>query len=74
MEHVHDSQTKKSIRPFTVRRCRAGGRHQVTWCFGFCKPVKGKGLCGREAPHGLKSEHQVAMAEYARRNQAKISE
>jgi hypothetical protein len=52
---------------YTVLKCRAGGRHQVGWCFRMCKPVQGFGLCGRVAPHGFKGhlrqfmERQEAM-------------
>jgi hypothetical protein len=37
--------------PYTVLHCRAGGRHQVGWCYMMCEPVDGRGLCGRQAPH-----------------------
>lgn len=37
--------------PYRVLHCRAGGRHQVGWCYMMCEPVDGRGLCGRQAPH-----------------------
>jgi len=62
-------ETKKRFVPTTrVRPCRAGGRHQVGWCFRMCTPVDGKGLCGRQAPHALQGRWRIAiMNEVARR-------
>jgi len=57
---------RKPLPPYTVLRCPANG-HQVTWCRGFCQPIDGTGLCGRAAPHGLRSHFQDAIARYNER-------
>ncbi len=49
---------------YTVLPCRAGGRHQVGWCFRMCEPVGGIGLCGRIAPHAIKGQAIQAMERY----------
>ena len=52
-ERAEIKQVKRSANPppYTVLHCRAGGRHQVGWCYMICEPVNGRGLCGRQAPH-----------------------
>lgn len=53
----------KRLPMFTVVRCKMNG-HQVGWCHKLCSPVDGLGMCGRQAPHAVKSEAQIAIANY----------
>jgi len=39
-------------------------RGKATWCRGLCSPVKGRGTCGRQAPHAMRSQIQRAIARY----------
>ncbi|MCP4603673.1 MAG: hypothetical protein GY847_24675 [Proteobacteria bacterium] len=61
---AEERNSRDKVPQFTVRKCRAGGRHQVGWCFMMCKPVDGLGLCGRIAPHGIKGRVLEAMERY----------
>ena len=54
--------TKPLRRAYTVLRCPMNG-HQVCWCRGLCKPIEGLGICGRPAPHRLRSRFQEAIAQ-----------
>jgi hypothetical protein len=60
-EQIVVTRRTKAVPAMRVRRCRAGGRHQVGWCFGLCTPVNGYGLCGRQAPHALHGRTLLAM-------------
>jgi hypothetical protein len=68
MERIPHNERKpingRNMPKYTVLRCRAGGRHQVGWCFRMCQPVQGIGLCGRSAPHAIKGQHLLAMEKY----------
>jgi hypothetical protein len=54
---------KKSPPPYRTLRCPMVG-HQATWCRFLCKPINGIGLCGRTAPHALRSRFQRAIQKY----------
>ena len=54
---------KKPLPPFRTLRCPMVG-HQATWCRFLCKPIEGIGLCGRNAPHHLRSRFQRAIENY----------
>jgi hypothetical protein len=56
-------EKKGKLPPYTLLRCKMVG-HQVSWCRFLCTPIDGRGLCGRIAPHGLKSKTQRAIARY----------
>lgn len=53
----------RPLKPYITLRCVVAG-HQVTWCRAECRPIEGRGLCGRLAPHGLKGRTQIAIAGY----------
>lgn len=55
-----------------VRHCRAGGRHQVGWCFAMCTPIDGRGLCGRQAPHAQHGHTYYAMKASEERGRATV--
>ena len=61
-------RAKRPPRPYTTLRCVAAG-HQVTFCRGLCRPIEGRGLCGRPAPHDLKGRTQLAIASYKARQE-----
>ena len=65
MENIDDARDNKrrKLPEFRVRRCPMVG-HQASWCRFLCEPISGRGLCGRTAPHGLKSRYQEAILEY----------
>ena len=43
-------------------------KNRSPWCFRMCKPnAQGLGLCGRIAPHGLKSRIQMGIENYKKR-------
>ena len=61
---IEVSKRKKGrVPPFTTLRCPMVGL-QVSWCRFLCKPIEGRGLCGRRAPHGLISRHREAIRNY----------
>ena len=45
---------------FTVLRCPMVG-HQASWCRGLCRPLEGRGICGRLAPHAMLDRTQRAI-------------
>ena len=61
----------KRLPKFTVVRCKMNG-HQVGWCHKLCSPVDGVGLCGRQAPHAVKSLAQIAIANYKRSQKQEV--
>ncbi len=66
MTRAYDSRlfapVKRSLPPFRYITCPANG-HQVSWCRGLCRPIKGIGYCGRVAPHAMVDRTQRAIAE-----------
>ncbi len=68
---IEKARRKGRLPKYTVLHCRAGGRHQVGWCFRMCQPKNGRGLCGRVAPHSLRSRAGVAIAAH-QQNQAEF--
>ena len=42
-------------------------RHRATWCQGLCRPLAGRGTCGRIAPHAMIDRHRRAIAAYKAR-------
>jgi hypothetical protein len=64
-------KTEKRARPTRLREhlgCTML-RGRITSCAMLCAPIDGIGLCGRDAPHGLKGRTQKAIANYLRRHQ-----
>jgi hypothetical protein len=57
---------RRPLRPYTTLRCVVA-RNQVGWCRGICRPIGGRGLCGRLAPHALRGRTQLAIAKYEKR-------
>jgi acyl-coenzyme A thioesterase PaaI-like protein len=54
-------RTKRGFREYTYLGCPLT-RNRSAWCFRLCVPDgKGKGQCGRVAPHGLKGRTQLAI-------------
>ena len=58
-------ERKPNRRPYTNLTCVAA-RHRTKKCFRLCKPISGRGACGRVAPHSLKTRRQIAIAKYLR--------
>ncbi len=54
------------LRSHTVLRCPYNG-HQVSFCRQLCRPVSGRGICGRQAPHAMIGRTQAAITAYAAR-------
>jgi hypothetical protein len=54
---------KGRIPEYTNLRCPMVG-HQASWCRMLCEPIGDKGVCGRLAPHSMKSHYQLAIATY----------
>jgi hypothetical protein len=60
------SQRKRPSRLRETVGCTAL-RGRITSCAMLCTPLDGIGLCGRQAPHGLRGRTQKAIANYKRR-------
>ena len=58
---------RTAFRSYTIIECPYNG-HQVSFCRGLCEPVKGKGHCGRLAPHAMIGRTQAAIASYTNRH------
>ena len=58
---VNKVRNGRMVPTHRVRKCRAGGRHQVGWCLALCQPINGRGLCGRQAPHAVHGRTYFAM-------------
>lgn len=71
---VRAESKRPQLRAYTVLRCRAGGRHHVGWCYMMCKPVDGKGLCGRQAPHAVDNTHRKAIRAFNERRAREAAE
>ena len=56
----------RPVRPYITLRCVVA-RNQVGWCRGLCRPLRGRGMCGRLAPHALRGRTQLAIAKYEER-------
>ena len=69
---VNRMRKGKLVPMHRVRMCRAGGRYQVGWCLSLCKPQKGRGLCGRQAPHAVHGRTYFAMKESEERGRAPL--
>lgn len=54
---------KPVIQPYSYLGCPETVS-RVPWCYRICKPINGKGTCGRVAPHVLKGRIQRAIAAY----------
>lgn len=54
---------KPRVQPYSYLGCPETVA-RVPWCYRICKPVNGKGTCGRVAPHLLKGRIQRAIATY----------
>jgi hypothetical protein len=59
-------KSKKKLPERNIGLCPFNGR-QASWCRGLCTPYKGKGPCGRPAPHIMQSRIQRAIASYERK-------
>jgi len=58
---------RKPLKKYTYLGCPLT-KNRSPWCFRMCKPnADGTGLCGRVAPHGLKSRVQQGIEDYKRR-------
>lgn len=44
--------------------------HQASWCRGLCRPLDGRGICGRLAPHAMLDRTQLAILRYKERQAA----
>ena len=47
-------------RPYSVLGCKML-RGRPCWCRGLCKPIEGKGACGRLAPHAMLDRYRLAI-------------
>ena len=64
-------KVKKRLRAYTYLGCSLT-RNRSPWCFRLCVPdSKGRGHCGRIAPHGMKSRIQLGIENYNKRNNIK---
>jgi hypothetical protein len=45
-------------------------RNRSNWCFRLCRPEGQIGLCGRHAPHRMRSRIQTAIARHQARKRA----
>jgi hypothetical protein len=63
-------KTKKLLPPYTYLGCPVT-RNRSAWCFRLCRPDgKGDGVCGRPAPHAMKSRLQLSIERGNRELQA----
>ncbi len=63
---------KGRIPAYTNLRCPMVG-HQASWCRMLCRPIGDNGICGRPAPHLIKSHYQEAIAAYKAKNEGKVA-
>jgi hypothetical protein len=63
---LNDVDKKRKVPLFRVLRCPMVG-HQASWCRMLCRPIDGTGLCGRRAPHFLRSKTQIAIERFKER-------
>ena len=56
-----DERRRRPLPEHRVPSCPYNG-HQVGWCRGLCRPIDGRGVCGRPAPHVLVGRTQAAIA------------
>ena len=47
-------------RTYTTLGCSMG-RGRSLWCHRMCKPIAGRGVCGRLAPHAMLDRYQLAI-------------
>lgn len=58
---------RKDLKKYTYLGCPMT-KNRSPWCFRMCKPnADGTGLCGRVAPHGLKSRIQQGIEDFKKR-------
>ncbi|MHC4325492.1 MAG: hypothetical protein ACYSUX_14600 [Planctomycetota bacterium] len=58
---------RKGLREYTYLGCPLT-KNRSPWCFRMCKlNADGTGLCGRVAPHGLKSRIQQGIEDFKKR-------
>lgn len=50
-------------REFTTLGCPMI-HNKASWCRGLCQPYQGRGVCGRLAPHAMRSQIQRAIARH----------
>ena len=63
-------RTREGLREYSYLGC-ALTRNRSAWCFRICTPDEGgKGVCGRLAPHSLRSRIQQGITDYKRRQLA----
>lgn len=63
-------RTKRGFRAYTYLGCPLT-RNRTAWCFRLCVPdPKGKGHCGRIAPHGLQGRTQLAIEGHGKRRRS----
>lgn len=57
-------KTRKLAKSYTYLGCPLT-KNRSPWCFRLCNPqADGTGLCGRVAPHGLKSRIQQGIEDF----------
>jgi len=58
---------RKNLKEYTYLGCPLT-KNRTPWCFRMCKlNADGTGLCGRVAPHGLKSRIQKGIEDFNKR-------
>jgi len=68
-----DPSRLRPLRPYTTLGCPMI-HGKATWCRGLCEPIKGRGVCGRLAPHAMKTRIQLAISRYnARQARARLT-
>jgi hypothetical protein len=65
--HYKTVRIRKALKKYTYLGCPLT-KNRSPWCFRLCKPnADGSGLCGRVAPHGLKSHIQEGIEAFNKR-------
>ena len=66
LKHIYLKKTNNR-RPDVVLGCPLT-HNRSSWCNAFCVPSKGKGPCGRIAPHALRGRTQRAIDQHKSRS------
>ena len=60
-------RVRRTLRAYTYLGCPLT-KNRSPWCFRMCElNADGTGLCGRVAPHGLKSHIQQGIEDFKRK-------
>lgn len=66
-KRIRTVSTKKGVKKYTYLGC-VMTRNRSAWCYRLCPPdAKGRGRCGRVAPHSFMGRTQLAIAKHKRK-------